>query len=406
MRLLTGAWWGLRRLHFQGARAGYPTPEPPYDAMDNTFLGKVFLLRFLWRSLTAKKWRKPIVDANLIVCYGPTANNQKQFDWFAEHMVQHGVNVNFRENLARTSGVEVRKNLNEAINSLLLFVSILIWVWGRETNAWLSRAVCRFAKECSRWLFWGVSEGLDLPRVAVVANDHTALSTAFTAAMKTLGTRTVYLQHAEIPTDVAPLDFDLSLLWNFSSLEKYREAGEPKGLSLVAPRASRQNRIRLAPGEKQKVVLYTGGDLDSEFLDLAFSALLSNLNTSRVAWKPHPNPSYGDYEPPLGVATLNELPNYAHLAISVPSSVVIELLDSGVPVFQLNSPNARHDHYGHAGAHLVPQIELSDLSSTFWAGNFFNKQWRERFSYYQLGGEPPDGALVIASRVVRGWLKS
>lgn len=404
MKFASGVLWGLRRLHFVGELRGYPVPNSPYDQMDNTISGKLLLLRFLWTTITEKKWGRPLAASNPVAFYGPTLNNKREFDWFLRQMAANSVVLGLKQNLAKVGKSQVRKTNAERAISLLIFMTVSFWVLSKELRPWVSRAVCRFARAYTVWYLWSRSRESTVPRVIVLSNDHTDLSTAFTAALRSRGARTIYLQHGEVTPGFPPLDFDLSLLWNAASLEKYRVAGKVKGTALVVPRDNQQKTIPYVPKVKQKVVFYTGGSVDKDFFDLVFSYLLANPGVSEVAWKPHPR--FGSYQPPPGVHTLNEIPRRPHLAVSVPSSVVVRLLNSGVPVFQLDPPNSEPDYYSHVRAQLVPELEVAALRTPFWATHHFDEGWQERFNHYRTGDQSPDSNLFIASRLLQSWLKS
>lgn len=407
MKFAAGVWWGLRRLHFVGELRGYPVPNSPYDHMDNTISGKLLLLRFLWTTITEGKWGRPLAASNPVAFYGPTLNNENEFEWFRRQVTANSaisIALDLKQNLAKVGKNQATKTNAERTISMLIFVTVAMWVLANELNPWISHAVYRFGRAYTVWYLWSRSRESSVPRVVVVSNDHTDLSTAFTAALRSRGARTIYLQHGEVTPGFPPLDFDLSLLWNAASLEKYRMAGGVKGTALVVPRNNQQKTISYEPKAKRKVVFYTGDDEDNDFFDHVFSSLLSNPATSEVAWKPHPR--YQSYQPPLGVRTVNEIPSGPHLAVSVPSSVVVKLLNLGVPVFQLDSPSVAPDYYGHVRAQLVPKLELADLCTPFWTTHHFDEGWQERFNRYQTGDQSPDSNLITTTRLLQNWLKS
>ncbi len=67
------------------------------------------------------------------------------------------------------------------------------------------------------------------PSAIVFANDHNADARAMLLAAKSLGIKTIYIQHASVSSFFPPLQFDLSLLEGQDSLDKYKLCGPVAG---------------------------------------------------------------------------------------------------------------------------------------------------------------------------------
>lgn len=68
------------------------------------------------------------------------------------------------------------------------------------------------------------------PACIIFANDHTADARAMLMAAKTMGIKTVYIQHASVSRIFPPLQYDLNLLEGQDSLEKYKACGAISGV--------------------------------------------------------------------------------------------------------------------------------------------------------------------------------
>jgi len=67
------------------------------------------------------------------------------------------------------------------------------------------------------------------PLAIVFANDHNADARAMLLAAKTLGVKTIYIQHASVSPIFPPLAFDLNLLEGQDALAKYKACGPIQG---------------------------------------------------------------------------------------------------------------------------------------------------------------------------------
>ncbi|ACP22395.1 conserved hypothetical protein (plasmid) [Sinorhizobium fredii NGR234] len=249
----------------------------------------------------------------------------------------------------------------------------------------------QFAVHFIRYLFSLARSDSKHPFLAIVANDHSPNPVAFSLAMKTFNIRRLYVQHAEVSTSFPPLDFEFSILRNAVSRRIYEEIGPINGDAFIISRFPEPfrypqcNRDELG---KQSVVLYTTGRVDVDGLRLVFERLRTNPHVSSVHVKPHPNQAAVEW--PRGLSALNDFPVFPHIAVVANSSVVIELLHRGIPVFQnFDFDPVEPDYYGFVRSGVAGSASMDALSGAFWNQFDFDEQWYSRYADLYA---PPESA--------------
>ena len=78
-----------------------------------------------------------------------------------------------------------------------------------------------------------------------------------------------------------------------------------------------------------------------------------------------------------------QVPEFDHVAIVANSSVVIELLDVGIKVYQCFSlDDIPKDYYGFVDQGISCEVFIAELPNIFWKNVFFDQLWFERFAKY------------------------
>jgi hypothetical protein len=144
------------------------------------------------------------------------------------------------------------------------------------------------------------------------------------------------------------------------------------------------HRVLEALPEKASVGVYPTSRCDLAVLRDTVERLRRNPAVEDYFVKPHPNSATqfsGEESEFLRVRS--EIPDERHVAITGNSSVVLELLRRGHPVFQLFSLDAiKPDYYSFVRNGLASSIEAVDLEQAFWCKGSYGKDWLQRVSGY------------------------
>ncbi|MEZ0171825.1 hypothetical protein [Microvirga sp. TS319] len=321
--------------------------------------------------------------------FGGTANNLREFTFLLkvldEHSIRYSHKFFLRDFRAHTSRIAsaVETVRTEVLHAGVQWVHRCGTVSGSHLNQLLQYT----------GIFLGVLHSYAdkrhlLPRIAVVANDHSPSQVGFAMAMKSLGVPVIYVQHAEVSEIFPPLDFTASVLRNQRSLDTYRRVGPVKGKTFVVSRIFDKARFQdvMAPLTGEAIVgIYPTSRFDRADLQVAIESLRRNPAVQDYFVKLHPNtPLTFNEEEATYFKFRTNTPDARHVAIVGNSSVVVELLSQGHPVYQLfDLDGVDADYYGFVKAGFAPSIEPGDLEKSFWTGGFYNEDWLKRGSRFE-----------------------
>jgi hypothetical protein len=250
-----------------------------------------------------------------------------------------------------------------------------------------TRAVLRYA-----WSF--LTPVARWPGVLVQANDHSPRRVALSMVVKSAGVPRVYLQHAEVSPHFPPLEMEHAVLRNARSLATYRAIGPIDAETYVIPREDASpdlERLARDRGTGVDVVVYPTSRILAGPLVEVLSALRRNPHVARVSVKPHPGSVVSMeklLDPNLAVGIEGGIPTHDHVAIVGNSSVSVELLAQGVPVYQCFALDAvAPDYYGLVARGLTAAVAPEALSGRFWAPYRIDDRWRAAFSEIVPDGE-------------------
>ena len=243
-------------------------------------------------------------------------------------------------------------------------------------------------------------KGAVLPKAFVQANDHWPARVARSMVMKGLGIPRIYLQHAEVTDAFPPLDFEYSILRNQRSLETYARIGPVSGQTFVIARdlppegfAQRLMQDRSGP---VSVVIYPTARILRDRLIALLKVLSSNAMISNVVVKRHPRalPLTLDDPELADVKIVDDVTTQDHIAIVGNSSVALELLASGVPVYQnFEFDPIRADYYGFVNAGLTKTAPMDQMHGHFWPRYEIDEAWRLEFQKWIPGREESEQNL-------------
>jgi hypothetical protein len=324
-----------------------------------------------------------------ISLFGKTENNLREFNFLLKLLAEQNVNFSYSffldENL-------IRKTLSHALNGRIT-EGIL-----KDTAQWIRDAKTITGAHLHQHLqytrtYLEITHSYHnrknvLPRIAVVANDHSFAQVGFAAAMESFGVPVVYIQHAEVSKIFPPLDFAAAILRNKVSLETYQIIGPVRGRTFVVSRnpvSALYQRV-LEPLPDQVVVgLYPTAQWELASLEAAISKLRHNPAVLDFFVKLHPRSNIKFTNAEAEYFRLrNATPDERHVGVAGNSSVVLDLLARGNPVYQLfDLDELQPDYYGFKREGLAPAVNTSDLKDKFWKENYYNEAWLQKLGRFE-----------------------
>jgi hypothetical protein len=332
------------------------------------------------------------IPSGAIIFCGGSSNNEREFHFFSSLLAERQCPGYSREsNLSFVPARQLKKSMVEYLFSLLFMVLGCFYML-RIKLCPISFKYLLFYTKIYFFLYSSLMRSEEKPRLLVVANDHTDFPVVASMLMQYFGIPVVYVQHAEISERFPALDFNVSILRNEVSREKYQAIGPIKGDVFVVPRSPKNHmfeRVLRARSVTSPVVVYISSVYSESGLARCLSQLASNASVTSVSVKPHPRTDISSLNFGPDVTLVTSVPSFDHVAVVPNSSVVVELLEQGVPVYQLfDLDDIGHDYYSFVEKGVAPAISFEDLTGNFWGGNFYNDVWVERFSKFSPSIDP------------------
>jgi len=327
-----------------------------------------------------------IPSGPLIFC-GGSSNNEREFHFFSSLFAgRQCLDYSRESNLSFVPARQLKKTIVEYFISLLFIVLGCFYLFRIKLGP-ISFKYLVFYTKIYFFLYASLMRSKEKPQLLVVANDHTDFPVIASMLMQYFDVPVVYVQHAEISERFPALDFNVSILRNEISREKYQAIGPIQGDVFVVPRSPKSDmfeRILRARVVVTPVVVYISSVYSESGLARCLSQLASNASVSSVSVKPHPRTDISSLNVGPNVALLSSVPTFDHVAVVPNSSVVVELLEQGVPVYQLfDLDDIGYDYYSFVEKGVAPAISFDDLTGSFWGGGgFYNEAWIERFSKF------------------------
>ncbi|MDI7863630.1 hypothetical protein MRS76_16865 [Rhizobiaceae bacterium n13] len=322
------------------------------------------------------------------VCYyGGTKNNVREFEFLEAVLNEFYLKYSQRYFLQQfgKSGILLKDVPAQLVKRLTMEAAQFV-----ETQDVLSGAHIRQLLEYTRTylsvtMSYHRREHL-LPKIAVVANDHSPWQVAFAAAMETNTVPVVYVQHAEVSPAFPALDFTASVLRNAASHATYKAIAPPRGHVFVVSR--NLGEVRYAdvvrdPGPMATIGIFPTSHFETTALSRVVEQLRQNPSVEEVFVKLHPNGAPLTSEEIGGAQLVESVPDTPFVALVGNSSVVLELLARGVPSFlHFELDEITPDYYGFVRDGIAPRVLPADLSAQFWQTDFYGSSWLQRIARF------------------------
>ncbi len=359
-------------------------------------------LAILDRTLCKKRALIQILPPRLAVAYGRTSNNLREFGFLKSFLRRNGLD----DRLFNSAFVQPKPSSKLSEQGRLVGIvreGFADFVSKKEVGR---PALFQLINYVHAYLSWSHSFQYagSPPRVLVFANDHSPLQVACSMVAKELGLPRIYIQHAEVTTAFPELDFEVSILRNRASLQTYQEIGQFSGhVHVVSREETPLNLSGFATANSDEVTVgvYLTAQVDWHGVQRAIERLKGNGQVRSLFVKPHPSIPVQQVQqecPSVPVST--GVPEQPHIAVVANSSVVIELLHRGIPVFQYYGMDAvPDDYYGFSRRGIAPQLTMEDLQRRFWTDFDPDEAWLAEFERYDPWADP--GHTDEEARLVR-----
>lgn len=307
---------------------------------------------------------------SVVLGYGSTSNNKREFDFFEKWLNGHGHSINIL-NIAMMEKHKCGIDASPILKSLLVVLDRLFKKRGRVTKSILHQSISYTVSFVTALLSLRNCQA----KLFVVANDHSPIPVAFAMVARFYGIKDVYVQHAEVTKNFPKLDYSFSVLRNKISKEIYKNIGKISGDVLYVER----NTISISSDEIDKsvsllagsdhptVVIYPSSICSRDGLCSLVEKLKKNSSVGSLKIKPHPASQNKDYFESLGIEVATSIPSIPHIAICGNTAVVIELLANGNLVYQyFDMDDIENDYYGFVKSSITNSLSLVDCAEVFW----------------------------------------
>lgn len=318
---------------------------------------------------------------------GNTKNNLREFEFF-QHLCSPFAEYRTVHNYSHLPRIAAGRLTSEQSSALEKIISDLEKFYHDSniiTASLVHQHVLYSRSYFSFFLSFSLTSAVK-PTALVVANDHSPVRVALCMIAKGLSIPRIYLQHAEVTPNFPPLDFEYSVLRNKRSVEAYREAGPLLGRIYVIPRykepfaKEKLVRSRLIP---TTVVIYPTSRFLVQPLTRLIRVLANNAAVKKIIIKEHPGATggLGHLSSVADVDFSTAVPEEDHIAIVGNSSVAVELLHQGIPVYQnFDFDPVERDYYGLVKSAITAEISMADAAQVFWKPYDLSEQWLEAYS--------------------------
>lgn len=225
------------------------------------------------------------------------------------------------------------------------------------------------------------------PTAIVFANDHSPVSVAMRMAATAHGIKTIYRQHAPISTEFLPLEFDLSIVFDQVTIDRYANIAPITGQTLIWSPFDTINTEMTIPSNIHKIGLCLSQAWEAQ-PTLQILRDLSRQDGVQEIWlRPHPanNKDLGAIcvNPKINMAPHRQpIAAYCDICdvIIVPTSgVALDILHFGVPaIYTAAKTDYDYDGYEFVSEGIIPFIAKEDFGNIASVLPFFDAAWKAR----------------------------
>ncbi|WP_245905024.1 hypothetical protein [Pontibacter mucosus] len=205
------------------------------------------------------------------------------------------------------------------------------------------------------------------PKAIVFANDHNADARALLLAAKSMGIKTIYIQHASVSPMFPPLAYDLNLLEGQDALDKYKLCGPVEGkVELIGmPKADAYMPFRNKSETIQTIGIGCNLMDDLGEVEKVLIQLTRELPTIRILLRPHPRDTRNfdrlqRISPQISLSDSRSVPTFDYLRqvdvqLSGNSGIHLEavLLNVWSIFYDFNPKHKLVDYYGFVQHGLI-----------------------------------------------------
>lgn len=260
------------------------------------------------------------------------------------------------------------------------------------------------------------------PKAVVFANDHNADARAMLLAAKTLGIKTIYIQHASVSPMFPPLAFDLSLLEGQDALDKYKLCGPIQGQVELIGMPKADNYVPLRNNSQAIQTIGIGCNIMDDLAEVEklIRRLTRALPQLNIILRPHPR-DQRNFASLVGKGSQVTLSNSRSVAtfdylreidvqISGNSGIHLEavLLNVWSIFYDFNPKQKLEDYYGFIRHGLVDTANSHEELTQLVIENLnFKPSVVERAKYYNatVGTEYDGRSSELALNIIKTYLE-
>ncbi|KQZ28528.1 hypothetical protein ASD50_19600 [Mesorhizobium sp. Root552] len=347
------------------------------------------------RKLKSRTYNIIAPEFSGIWCDGTTKNNLREFKFFERVCSSARIKLSDK-NYSNCDRITI-SNVNHEFEDVIKVILSDAHDFYNERStitAGLAHQQILYSRSFFSYFLAFSREGVVRPTALVQANDHSPGRVALSMIMKGLGIPRIYLQHAEVTSHFPELDFEYSVLRNRQSLHTYQMIGPVRGKVYVIPRhrdAFARDTLSRTREQGITVTIYPTSRILINELRTLIAALEKNPAIGKILLKQHPGAVrlLDNSLESSNVAVVTDIPTEDHIALVGNSSVVIELLHRGIPVYQnFEFDPVDADYYGFVKTGLTKKVALQDLSEVFWDPYHLSENWLKAYAEWDSSADP------------------
>lgn len=243
----------------------------------------------------------------------------------------------------------------------------------------------------------------DLGRLKLVciSCDHSPVVMGLLAVARERGLRTCYIQHAPVADYFPPLNYDLAILFDHETVEKYQTSALSRGVQgraqIVFMPPFRTNFVRVAITQhKFRIGICLGYLFREQEVGSLIASLADDSNVASVILRRHPR-CKADLAQLCGrgaveskSSDLDDFLDNCDIILVPNSGAAIECLHKGKPTFYVAGlDDIEDDYYGFVSGGIVPRFTQEVLVSGNTVVAPFDDEWETRFRRYDATIEFP-----------------